>query len=61
MKDRDPRHERIRRLRGAIATDEQCLLVTEQQQDPREVARLRKDLENRRAYLAELLAQQGSE
>jgi hypothetical protein len=47
MRDQDPQQERIRRLRSTIARDEQG--------DYSEAWRLRGELANRRAYLAELL------
>jgi hypothetical protein len=55
MRDQDPRHERIRRLRSTIARDERAVRAAEEQGDRPEAQRLHRDLANRRAYLAELL------
>jgi hypothetical protein len=45
----------MRRLRSTIARDERALRAAEEQEDYSEARRLRGDLANRRAYLAELL------
>jgi hypothetical protein len=55
MRDQDPQQDRIRRLRSTIARDERAVRAAEEQGDHGEAWRLRGELANRRAYLAELL------
>jgi hypothetical protein len=55
MRVQDPRQDRIRRLRSTIARDERALRAAEEQEDYCEARRLRGDLANRHAYLAELV------
>ena len=55
------RLDHIRRVKADIAHDEEASRAAAEQRDVLEVKRLTRDLENRRAYLAELLGQQAPE
>lgn len=57
-----PRHAphplvlRIRRARMSLAAAEQELIAARDRNDVREISRIERELPNRRAYVAELLA-----